>query len=172
MQDPLLDPLRQRILARMGIPLWQLRARGLPDQPADAAATRQPQLTPAAEDAATPHQPLTPAAADAATPRQPVTPAAEDAATPHQPVAVPTGKLWLQAEALPAPSLLGDICQWLGIGTDEVSLFGELPEGVTPPLLWLTAPDPRWPHALVCPLKPGPAHKRALWQQCRQRQPG
>lgn len=158
MQDPLLDPLRQRILARMGISLWQLRARGLPDQPADATATRQP--------------PVTPAAADAATPRQPVTPAAEDAATPHQPVAVPTGKLWLQAEALPAPSLLGDICQWLGIGTDEVSLLGELPEGVTPPLLWLTAPDPRWPHALVCPLKPGPAHKRALWQQCRQRQPG
>ena len=36
----------------------------------------------------------------------------------------------------------------------------------------LTAPDPRWPHALVCPLKPGAAHKRALWQQCRQRQPG
>ncbi|WP_241672852.1 hypothetical protein [Aeromonas media] len=158
MQDPLLDPLRQRILARMGIPLWQLRARGLPDQPADAAAARQPQVTPAAEDAATP--------------RQQVTPAAEDAATPRQPVAVPTGKLWLQAEALPAPSLLGDICQWLGIGTDEVSLLGELPEGVTPPLLWLTAPDPRWPHALVCPLKPGPAHKRALWQQCRQRQPG
>lgn len=158
MQDPLLDPLRQRILARMGIPLWQLRARGLPDQPADAAATRQPPVTPAA---------------DAAAARQPqVTPAAEDAATPHQPVAVPTGKLWLQAEALPAPSLLGDICQWLGIGTDEVSLLGELPEGVTPPLLWLTAPDPRWPHALVCPLKPGPAHKRALWQQCRQRQPG
>ena len=144
MQDPLLDPLRQRILARMGIPLWQLRARGLPDQPADAAATRQPQ----------------------------VTPAAADAATPRQPVAVPTGKLWLQAEALPAPSLLGDICQWLGIGTDEVSLLGELPEGMTPPLLWLTAPDPRWPHALVCPLKPSAAHKRALWQQCRQRQPG
>ncbi|WP_247627831.1 hypothetical protein [Aeromonas genomosp. paramedia] len=172
MQDPLLDPLRQRILARMGIPLWQLRARGLPDQPADAAAARQPQVTPAAEDAATPRQPVTPAAEDAATPHQPVTPVAEDAATPRQPVAVPTGKLWLQAEALPAPSLLGDICQWLGIGTDEVSLLGELPEGVTPPLLWLTAPDPRWPHALVCPLKPGPAHKRALWQQCRQRQPG
>lgn len=130
MQDPLLDPLRQRILARMGIPLWQLRAQGLPGKPA------------------------------------------EDAATPHQPLAVPTGKLWLQAEALPAPSLLGDICQWLGIGTDEVSLLGELPEGMTPPLLWLTAPDPRWPHALVCPLKPSAAHKRALWQQCRQRQPG
>jgi DNA polymerase III subunit psi len=136
MQDPLLDPLRQRILARMGIPLWQLRARGLPGKPAEAAATQQP----------------------------PVTLAAEDAAAPRQPVAVPTGKLWLQAEALPAPSLLGDICQWLGIGTDEVSLLGELPEGITPPLLW--------PHALVCPLKPSAAHKRALWQQCRQRQPG
>jgi len=144
MQDPLLDPLRQRILARMGIPLWQLRARGLPGKPAQAAATPHPQVA------------LT----------------AEDAAPPRQPVAVPTGKLWLQAEALPAPSLLGDICQWLGIGTDEVSLLGELPEGMTPPLLWLTAPDPRWPHALVCPLKPSAAHKRALWQQCRQRQPG
>ena len=144
MQDPLLDPLRQRILARMGIPLWQLRARGLPGKPAEAAATPHPQVA------------LT----------------AEDAATPRQPLAVPTGKLWLQAEALPAPSLLGDICQWLGIGTDEVSLLGELPEGMTPPLLWLTAPDPRWPHALVCPLKPSAAHKRALWQQCRQRQPG
>ena len=157
MQDPLLDPLRQRILARMGIPLWQLRARGLPGKPAEAAAT-QPPANMTAEDAATQHPP--------------VTLAAEDAATPRQPVAVPTGKLWLQAEALPAPSLLGDICQWLGIGTDEVSLLGELPEGMTPPLLWLTAPDPRWPHALVCPLKPSAAHKRALWQQCRQHQPG
>lgn len=157
MQDPLLDPLRQRILARMGIPLWQLRARGLPGKPAEAAAT-QPPVNMAAEDAATQHPP--------------VTLAAEDAATPRQPLAVPTGKLWLQAEALPAPSLLGDICQWLGISTEEVSLLGELPEGVTPPLLWLTAPDPRWPHALVCPLKPDGAHKRALWQQCRQRQPG
>ena len=144
MQDPLLDPLRQRILARMGIPLWQLRARGLPDQPADAAATRQAQ----------------------------VTPAAGDAAAPRQPGAVAAGQLGVEAEALPAPSLLGDICQWLGIGTDEVSLLDELPEGVTPPLLWLTAPDPRWPHALICPLKPGAVHKRALWQQCRQRQPG
>ena len=36
-------------------------------------------------------------------------------------------------------------------------------------VLWLTAPDPRWPDALVCPLKPDGAHKRALWQQCRQR---
>ena len=130
MQDPLLDPLRQRILARMGIPLWQPRAQALPGTSAEAAATSR------------------------------------------QPVAMPTGKLWLQAEALPAPSLLGDICQWLGIGTDEVSLLGELPEGMTPPLLWLTAPDSRWPHALVCPLKPSAAHKRALWQQCRQRQPG
>ena len=100
MQDPLLDPLRQRILARMGIPLWQLRAQGLPGKPAQAAATQPP-----------------------------VNMAAEDAAAPHQPVAMPTGKLWLQAEALPAPSLLGDICQWLGIGTDEVSLLGELPRG-------------------------------------------
>jgi DNA polymerase-3 subunit psi len=157
MQDPLLDPLRQRILARMGIPLWQLRARGLPGKPAEAAAT-QPPVNMAAEDAATPRQPL-------AVPTGKLWLQAEA-------LAVPTGKLWLQAEALPAPSLLGDICQWLGIGTDEVSLLGELPEGITPPLLWLTAPDPRWPHALVCPLKPSAAHKRALWQQCRQRQPG
>ncbi|QJT24050.1 hypothetical protein IBG34_22270 [Aeromonas media] len=152
----MLDPLRQRILARMGIPLWQLRAQGLPGKPAQAAAT-QPPVNMAAEDVAT---------------QPPVNMAAEDVAAPRQPLAVPTGKLWLQAETLPAPSLLGDICQWLGIGTDEVSLLGELPEGITPPLLWLTAPDPRWPHALVCPLKPSAAHKRALWQQCRQRQPG
>ena len=75
MQDPLLDPLRQRILARMGIPLWQLRARGLPDQPADAAATRQ----------------------------APVTLAAADAAPPRQPVAKSTAKQWLQGQALRQP---------------------------------------------------------------------
>ena len=58
MQDPLLDPLRQRILAKMGIPLWQLRAQGLPGKPAEAAATRQPPVTLAAEDVATPRQPV------------------------------------------------------------------------------------------------------------------
>lgn len=141
MQDPLLDPLRQRILARMGIQSWQLRA------PLQAGG-----ILPA-QDA------VTPAQADAA-------PAQETAAS------MPTGKLWLRAEALPAPSLLADICQLLGIGQDEVSLLGELPEGATPPLLWLTAADPRWPDALICPLRPDAAHKRALWQQCRQRLPG
>lgn len=133
MQDPLLDPLRQRILARMGIQCWQLRA----PQP-QAGATPTP---------------------ESAMPTQ--------AAAP-----LPTGKLWLRAEALPAQSLLADLCQLLGIGTDEVSLLRELPEGATPPLLWLTAADPRWPDALICPLKPDAAHKRALWQQCRQRLPG
>ena len=142
MQDPLLDPLRQRILARMGIPLWQQRGRLLAGGTSPDGAA-QPANTPA-----------------------------DEVLAPQETAPLPTGKLWLLAETLPAPSLLGDICQWLGIGTDEVSLLGELPEGMTPPLLWLTAPDPRWPHALVCPLKPSAAHKRALWQQCRQRQPG
>lgn len=135
MQDPLLDPLRRRILARMGIQSWQLRAPTLPGgEPSQAAAK-----------STVPEQPL------------------------------PTGKLWLLAPSLPAPGLLADICQCLGIGTNEVSLLGEmpaLPEGVTPPLLWLTVADPRWPDALVCPLKPDAAHKRALWQQCRQHLPG
>ncbi len=97
---------------------------------------------------------------------------ADEVLAPQETAPLPTGKLWLLAETLPAPSLLGDICRWLGLGTDEVSLLSEmpsLPAGATSPLLWLTAPDPRWPDALVCPLKPDGAHKRALWQQCRQR---
>ncbi|WP_281706359.1 DNA polymerase III subunit psi [Aeromonas taiwanensis] len=143
MQDPLLDPLRQRILARMGIAVWQLRGQALPGQ--------------------------TPAPMQEAEPTQ--------AEIGHSPVAaaLPPGKLWLQADALPSPSLLGDICRWLGLGTDEVSLLARipaLPEGTTPPLIWLTAPDARWPDALICPLAPDAAHKRALWQQCRHRQPG
>ncbi|WP_421190309.1 hypothetical protein [Aeromonas sanarellii] len=143
MQDPLLDPLRQRILARMGITLWQQRGQALPGQ--------------------------TPAPMPETEPTQ--------AEIGHSPVAaaLPPGRLWLQADTLPAPALLGDLCQWLGIGTDEVSLLAripELPEGTPPPLIWLTAPDARWPDALVCPLKPDGAHKRALWQQCRHRQPG
>lgn len=137
MQDPLLDPLRQRILARMGIQSWQLRA------PLQAGG-----ILPAQETAASMPAAIAPTAP------------------------LPTGKLWLRAEALPAPSLLADICQLLGIGQDEVSLLDELPEGATPPLLWLTTADPRWPDALICPLRPDAAHKRALWQQCRQRLPG
>lgn len=132
MQDPLLDPLRQRILVRMGIQSWQLRAPlQTGGEPAQATADN-------------------------------VVPA---------PV-LPAGKLWLLAPTLPAPTLLADICSLLGIGPDEVSLLGELPEGANPPLLWLTRADPRWPDALVCPLNPDAAHKRALWQQCRQRLPG
>ena len=143
MQDPLLDPLRQRILARMGIAVWQLRGQALPGQTPDPMQETEP----------------------------------TQAETGHPPVAaaLPPGRLWLQADALPAPSLLGDICRWLGLGTDEVSLIARipaLPEGTTPPLIWLTAPDARWPDALICPLAPDAAHKRALWQQCRHRQPG
>lgn len=143
MQDPLLDPLRQRILARMGITLWQQRGQALPGQAAGATPVTEP----------------------------------TQAEIGHSPVAaaLPPGRLWLQADTLPSPALLGDLCQWLGIGTDEVSLLAripELPEGTPPPLIWLTAPDARWPDALVCPLKPDGAHKRALWQQCRHRQPG
>ncbi|MGS3140439.1 hypothetical protein ACB316_19860 [Aeromonas sanarellii] len=144
MQDPLLDPLRQRILARMGITLWQQRGQALPGQAAGA----------------------TPVTAERP---------AQDTKNGHPAPSLPTGRLWLQADTLPAPALLGDLCQWLGIGTDEVSLLTripELPEGTPPPLIWLTAPDARWPDALVCPLKPDGAHKRALWQQCRHRQPG
>ena len=142
MQDPLLDPLRQRILARMGIPHWQQRGRLLAGGTSPDGAA-QPANTPA-----------------------------DEVLAPQETAPLPTGKLWLLAETLPAPSLLGDICRWLGLGTDEVSLLSEmpsLPAGATSPLLWLTAPDPRWPNALVCPLKPDGAHKRALWQQCRQR---
>ena len=135
MQDPLLDPLRQRILARMGIPSWQLRVPTLlGDEPA---------------------------------------PVQEDSAARTPAVAVmPEGKLWLLAPGLPAPSLLADICQWLGIRTDEVAVLDRLPEGLTPPRLWLTAVDARWPDALICPLTPDAAQKRALWQQLRQHTPG
>ena len=135
MQDPLLDPLRQRILARMGIQGWQLRVPTLLGG----------EHGPAQQDNAA----RTPTVAK-----------------------MPKGKLWLLAPGLPAPALLADICRLLGIGTVEVSLLDDLPEGLTPPLLWLTAADPRWPGALVCPLTPDAAQKRALWQQLRQRLPG
>ncbi|WAF67253.1 DNA polymerase III subunit psi [Aeromonas dhakensis] len=83
--------------------------------------------------------------------------------------AVPSGKLWILASRLPAPGLLADLCQLLGIGSDEVSLLSSLPAGHTPPLLWLEAADPAWPEALICPLTPSPAQKRALWLQLKGR---
>lgn len=142
MQDPLLDPLRQRILTRMGIQSWQLRVPVLPGavKTGEAAVSTIPQP--------------------------------DQTAAPEIALPTPGGKLWLRAEALPAPALLEDVCQLFGLTPSEVSLIEALPEGVTPPLLWLTEPDPRWPQALVCPLKPDAAHKRALWQQCRQHLPG
>lgn len=81
---------------------------------------------------------------------------------------MPDGKLWLLAPQLPAQPLLADICQLLGITPEEVSLLGKMPAG-EPPLLWLIEGDPRWPDALICPLAPSAAQKRALWQQLRQR---
>lgn len=138
--EPMLDPLRQSMLSRMGIPSWQLRRPALLEGlPAPDACTA---VTPS--DAVFPDEPVSPGLA-------------------------PTGKLWLLAPALPAPALLADICQWLGFDCDQVSQLTSLPEGATPPLLWLTAPDPRWPDALICPLAPDGAQKRALWQQLRQR---
>jgi DNA polymerase-3 subunit psi len=104
MQDPLLDPLRQRILARMGIPLWQQRGR-LPGGR---------------------HQPRRRRAAGKHARRRGAGPAGD--------CPLPTGKLWLLAETLPAPSLLGDICRWLGLGTDEVSLLSEMPSCPRGPL--------------------------------------
>lgn len=76
--------------------------------------------------------------------------------------------LWLVAERLPARSLLEDLCALLGITPAEVSLHppGPLPAG-QPRWLWLTRPDPARPGALVCPLNPTAADKRALWQQLR-----
>ena len=80
------------------------------------------------------------------------------------------GKLWLLTQALPAATMLEDICQLLDIRTDEVTLLSTPPEAhwlqqEPSPLLWLTEADSRWPDALVCPLAPGSAEKRALWQQ-------
>ncbi|HEG4446758.1 TPA: DNA polymerase III subunit psi [Aeromonas hydrophila] len=129
--------LRQHLLARMGIPSWQLRRPAL-------LAGHQVAPAPANE-----------------------IPASEQEAAPAS--AVPSGKLWILASRLPAPGLLADLCQLLGIGSDEVSLLSSLPVGHTPSLLWLEAADPAWPDALVCPLTPTPAQKRALWQQLKGR---
>ncbi|WP_042051404.1 DNA polymerase III subunit psi [Aeromonas dhakensis] len=129
--------LRQHLLARMGIPSWQLRRPAL-------LAGHQAAPAPANEPQAN---------------QQEAAPAP----------AVPSGKLWILASRLPAPGLLADLCQLLGIGSDEVSLLSSLPAGHTPPLLWLEAADPAWPEALICPLTPSPAQKRALWQQLKGR---
>lgn len=79
----------------------------------------------------------------------------------------------LLAARLPATTLLADICLLLGITPDEVSLLSELPPtdpqaADASPLLWLTHANPARPDALVCPLTPSAAQKRALWQQLRQ----
>ncbi|WP_324043448.1 DNA polymerase III subunit psi [Aeromonas dhakensis] len=133
--------LRQHLLARMGIPSWQLRRPAL-------LAGHQAAPAPANEPQAN---------------QQEAVPAP---AVPSEP---PSGKLWILASRLPAPGLLADLCQLLGIGSDEVSLLSSLPAGHTPPLLWLEAADPAWPEALICPLTPSPAQKRALWQQLKGR---
>lgn len=130
--------LRQHLLARMGIPSWQLRRPAL-------LAGHQAAPAPANEPQAN---------------------LQEAAPVPSEP---PSGKLWILASRLPAPGLLADLCQLLGIGSDEVSLLSSLPAGHTPPLLWLEAADPAWPEALICPLTPSPAQKRALWQQLKGR---
>lgn len=124
------DPVRQRILARIGIQGWQLR---------------RPQLLAGKESEA-----------------------ATEASLGD---ALPSGKLWVRAQTLPSPALLDDVCRLLGIAPHEVSLLSGIPEEATPPLLWLTEPDPRWPQALICSLSPDAAGKRALWQQLRQRLP-
>lgn len=133
--------LRQHLLARMGIPSWQLRRPAL-------LAGYQATPVPANEPQANQQE------------------AAPAPAVPSEP---PSGKLWILASRLPAPGLLADLCQLLGIGSDEVSLLSSLPVGRTPPLLWLEAADPAWPEALICPLTPSPAQKRALWQQLKGR---
>ncbi|MFM4951581.1 DNA polymerase III subunit psi [Aeromonas dhakensis] len=131
--------LRQHLLARMGIPSWQLRRPALlAGHQAAPAPANKPQAN--LQEAAP--------------------------AVPSEP---PSGKLWILASRLPAPGLLADLCQLLGIGSDEVSLLSSQPAGHTPPLLWLEAADPAWPEALICPLTPSPAQKRALWQQLKGR---
>lgn len=133
--------LRQHLLARMGIPSWQLRRPAL-------LAGHQAAPAPANE------------------PQANLQEAAPAPAVPSEP---PSGKLWILASRLPAPGLLADLCQLLGIGSNEVSLLSSLPAGHTPPLLWLEAADPAWPEALICPLTPSPAQKRALWLQLKGR---
>ncbi|MFQ2169856.1 DNA polymerase III subunit psi [Aeromonas veronii] len=135
------DPVRQSMLARMGIQSWQLRS------PALLGAAPAPEL---AQDAVQPDQTASATSAP-----------------------LPSGKLWLLAPQLPATTLLADICQLLGMTPDEVSLLSELPPADlqttgASPLLWLTEANPARPNALICPLTPSAAQKRALWQQLRQ----
>ncbi|MCX4045137.1 DNA polymerase III subunit psi [Aeromonas veronii] len=135
------DPVRQSMLARMGIQSWQLR------RPALLRADLVPEL---AQDAVQPDQ-----------------------TAPATRAPLPSGKLWLLAPQLPATTLLADICQLLGMTPDEVSLLSELPPtdlqtAGASPLLWLTEANPERPDALICPLAPSAAQKRALWQQLRR----
>ncbi|MFB2888970.1 DNA polymerase III subunit psi [Aeromonas veronii] len=135
------DPVRQSMLARMGIQSWQLR------HPALLGADLTPEF---AQDAVQPDQ-----------------------TAPATSAPLPSGKLWLLAPQLPATTLLADICQLLGMTPDEVSLLSELPPADlqtagASPLLWLTEANPERPNALICPLAPSAAQKRALWQQLRQ----
>ena len=101
------------------------------------------------------------------------TPADSGQSTPAINAPLPTGKLWLLAPRLPPTALLADICQLLGVTPDEVSLLSELPPddlplADQPPMLWLMEANPARPDALICPLAPSAAQKRALWQQLRQ----
>lgn len=135
------DPVRQSMLTRMGIQSWQLR------RPALLGAATAPELE---QHVAQPGQ-----------------------TAPAISAPLPTGKLWLLAPRLPVTTLLADICQLLGMTPDEVSLLSELPPvelqtADTSPLLWLTEANPERPDALICPLVPSAAQKRALWQQLRQ----
>lgn len=135
------DTVRQSMLARMGIQSWQLR------RPALLGADPAPEL---AQHAAQPGQ-----------------------MAPATSAPLPSGKLWLLAPSFPATTLLADICQLLGMTLDEVSLLSELPPADlhrtdASPLLWLTEANPERPDALICPLAPSAAQKRALWQQLRQ----
>lgn len=138
------DLMRQTLLARMGIQSWQLR------RPALLGAHAAPGHQEAAEPAPARDLPS-------------VELAQPELDTP------PVGKLWILAPRLPAPTLLADLCQLFGIGVDEVTLLTTLPAGHKPPQLWLERADPAWPDALICPLTPTPAQKRALWQQLRPR---
>lgn len=135
------DPVRQSMLTRMGIQSWQLR------RPALLGAAPAPEL---AQNATQPGH-----------------------TAPATSAPLPSGKLWLLAPQLPATTLLADICQLLGMTPDEVSLLSELPPADlqtagASPLLWLTEANPERPNALICPLTPSAAQKRALWQQLRQ----
>lgn len=132
------DPVRQSMLARMGIQSWQLRRPALLG--ADPARELEQHTSQTAPATSAP---------------------------------LPSGKLWLLAPQLPATTLLADICQLLGMTPDEVSLLSELPPANlqtagASPLLWLTEANPERPDALICPLDPSAAQKRALWQQLRR----